>query len=138
LDCTVYALAACTGSGADARSGSALAQKRGTKPHAAADPDPESAQTEHAPARPRTPRGGVGQLLEGVNEMAKVTEVITPEFGPTHPLATPDFLTPERVAELLREGVVLASLDLLRQIEHQESGPVATLRSRRRNDGTWA
>jgi hypothetical protein len=59
-----------------------------------------------------------------------------PKFGPNHPLAPSEPLTAERVAELLEQGVVLATLELLQEIEGRESTPV-TLRSRRRNDGTW-
>lgn len=45
-------------------------------------------------------------------------------------------LTPERIAELLSQGVVLATVELLEQMEHEATPPV-TLRSERQPDGTW-
>jgi hypothetical protein len=45
-------------------------------------------------------------------------------------------ITPERIAELSRIGVVLAQVELIEQFEHKDSEPV-TMRSRRNDDGTW-
>lgn len=45
-------------------------------------------------------------------------------------------LTPARIAELLEDGVVLAHLDLLHEMEKQSS-PLVSLRARREDDGTW-
>ena len=45
-------------------------------------------------------------------------------------------LTPERLAELQEQGVVLAHIDLLRTMEHEDSPPV-TMRARPNDDGTW-
>jgi hypothetical protein len=45
-------------------------------------------------------------------------------------------LTPERIAELSRAGIVPATIELLEQMEAQNS-PLVSLCATRNGDGTW-